>query len=360
MKRKEDAATDFSFALKVKSQVPIVCPGHTRPLTELHYSAATPDGVFLISGCHDKLPMLRRGDNGDWIGTYAGHKGAVWSAKLDSSALLAATGSADFSAKLWDAVSGEELATFSHKHIVKCVEFDPFEPGQAQAQWLASGGAEGRLRVFDLAAGALASEIETRPPADAKRGLNKVVWGPTRSTILTAGADGVVRMWDVRGGTVAREVAVGAVEGASSVAVMDVELTTPRAGPRAGKPTLVCAAGEHATILDAASLETVARFDLGVRALFKEEGGVSLHPDGERFIAGGSDLMVRVLDAASGAELESHQGHHGPVRHCRYAPDGASYVTGSEDGTIRLWQTVPEPAAPTSGAEPAEGGSGAA
>ena len=88
--------------------------------------------------------MLRRGDNGDWIGTYAGHKGAVWSAKLDSSALLAATGSADFRPSC-GTPSREELATFSHKHIVKCVEFDPFEPGQAQAQWLASGGAEGRL-----------------------------------------------------------------------------------------------------------------------------------------------------------------------------------------------------------------------
>ena len=72
----------------------------------------------------DKSPQIRNGDTGDWIGSFLGHKGAVWSAKVDTlTRTVAATASGDFSAKLWCVTTGHELYEFKHNHVVRSIDF---------------------------------------------------------------------------------------------------------------------------------------------------------------------------------------------------------------------------------------------
>lgn len=89
--------------------------------------------------------------------------------------------------------------------------------------------------------------------------------------------------------------------------VMDMELSALNGGG-----ILTACAGQEVTFLDAASLAPIKVHKTPMH--FREEGGASLHPQGGRFVAGGSDLWVRVFDFATGQELECHKGHHGPVR----------------------------------------------
>ncbi|KAK4361953.1 hypothetical protein RND71_017194 [Anisodus tanguticus] len=68
----------------------------------------------------------------------------------------------------------------------------------------------------------------------------------------------------------------------------------------------------------------------------------SLEPKfGNRFIAGGEDMWVHVFDFHTGEEIGCNKGHHGPVHCLRFSPGGESYASGSEDGTIRIWQLGP-------------------
>ncbi|XP_022756710.1 serine-threonine kinase receptor-associated protein-like [Durio zibethinus] len=94
---------------KKRIAVPLACHDHSRPVVVLFYRPITPDGLFLNSASKDSSPMLRNGETGDWIGTFEGHKAALRSVFLDTNALRAAFDFADFIAKVWDALTGDEF-----------------------------------------------------------------------------------------------------------------------------------------------------------------------------------------------------------------------------------------------------------
>jgi len=102
---------------------PIVCPGHTRPVPDVHFSPVIDDRFFLASACLDNKSMLRDGSSGDWIGTFEGHQGAVWSCRLNHLGDRAVTASADYTVKLWNAVSGDCVHTWEHKARMQCANF---------------------------------------------------------------------------------------------------------------------------------------------------------------------------------------------------------------------------------------------
>ncbi|KAM1155307.1 hypothetical protein ACFX15_025619 [Malus domestica] len=299
---------------KKKVAVPLVCHGHSRPVVDLFYSPVTPDGFFLISASKDSSPMLRNGETGDWVGTFEGHKGAVWSCCLDTNALHAATASADFSAKVWDALTGDVLHSFEHKHIVRACAF------AEDTHLLLTGGVEKVIRIYDL-------NRPDAPPREVDKSPGSVrtaAWLHSDQTILSSCTDmGGVRLWDVRTGKI-----VQTLETKSSVTSSEVSQD-----------------GRYITTADGS---TVKFWDANYFGLVKSYNmpctveSASLEPKfGNKFIAGGEDMWVHVFDFHTGEEIACNKGHHGPVHCLRFSPGGESYASGSEDGTIRIWQTGP-------------------
>ncbi|KAL0915328.1 hypothetical protein M5K25_015740 [Dendrobium thyrsiflorum] len=299
---------------KKKIAVPLVCHGHSRPVVDLFYSPITADGFFLISASKDSSPMLRNGETGDWIGTFEGHKGAVWSCCLDTNALRAASASADFSAKVWDALTGDELHSFEHKHIVRACAFSE------DTQRLLTGGLEKILRLFDLnRTDAPPTEIDKSPGS-----IRTAAWLHSDQTILSSCTDlGGVRLWDVRSGEI--------------IQILETKSPVTSAEVSQDGRYITTADGSTVKFWDANHFGLVKSYNMPCTV-----ESASLEPKfGNKFVAGGEDMWVRIFDFHTGEEIGCNKGHHGPVHCVRFSPGGESYASGSEDGTIRIWQTGP-------------------
>mmetsp|Transcript_128916 Transcript_128916/g.252493 ORF Transcript_128916/g.252493 Transcript_128916/m.252493 type:complete len:312 (-) Transcript_128916:57-992(-) len=302
----------------------IVSRGHTRPLTEISFAVDGPNHTLLVSSAHDKTPQIRNGETGDWIGSFHGHKGAVWSAKVDNlTRTLAATGSGDFTAKLWCLTTGKEIYEFKHKHVVKSVDFS------MDSLHLATGCQDGLLRIYSVCDPA-APPLELKVASNPTEGISKIAWCLSDPGVVMVGKkSGYVEKWDTRvGNTPAALVKSVCVPGGENI--MDFEQSVVH-------NVLMVANGKKVCAYTVDGMELLREYDMPTPMTFKEEGGVSLSPDGTKFIAGGSDLWLREFDFATGEVLRIFKGHHGPIRCVRYHPSGTVGASGSEDGTIRLW-----------------------
>jgi WD40 repeat protein len=69
---------------------------------------------------------------------------------------------------------------------------------------------------------------------------------------------------------------------------------------------------------------------------------VAFSPDGKVVLTGSDDGTARLWDLGTNKPLLPPIAHRGPVLSVAYGPDGKGVLTGSADGTVGLWQ-LPEP-----------------
>jgi len=298
--------------------VPLVAPGHTRPVTHLSFSPIQDDGSYLlVSSCKDGNPMLREW-TGDWIGTFLGHKGAVWSTKLSPDASRAASGSADFTAKIWDTFTGNALHSFPHNHIVRTVAISP------TSSHLLTGGQEKKVRIFDLGRPDAEPDYLLEGSTTTHDGMIKSVVWVGEHTGITAGEDGKIKWWDLR-----TRKQTTSLTFSTPITSMELSRETKR---------LVVTSGNTVAFIPALPTGQMTHS----LTLPYCPSSASIHPIlQDRFVTGSlGDEWVRV-HGMDGEEKEVLKGHHGPVHCVEFSPDGEMYASGSEDGTIRLWQTTP-------------------
>jgi translation initiation factor 3 subunit I len=125
---------------------PILLSGHERALTQVKYNL---DGDIIFSVSKDHVVCAWFSHNGERLGTYHGHQGALWTVDVDPTSTLLATGGADNTMRLWEVATGKLLKTWDFNTSVKRVEFSP-DGRQLLAVTEKRSGHESTIQVYEI------------------------------------------------------------------------------------------------------------------------------------------------------------------------------------------------------------------
>lgn len=184
------------------------------------------------------------------------------------------------------------------------------------SRWLASGGADGNIRLWDVDTG-----YPLRTLAGHAGGVLSLAFSPNGRWLASASDDRSVRLWAPGERTEAR------VLREHSDQVWSVVFSP-------NGRYLASASWDRSIMLyDPEGAKMVRTFwgnNNWVRCL-------AFSPDGNWLASGGDDRSVRLWELASGALRCSLVGHRGTVNTIAFSPCGRWLASGSADHTVRLW-----------------------
>lgn len=293
----------------------VVVPGATldAPISALFFS---PDGTRLGVGSQDgaaRVWDLRRLDREPV--TLRGHSEEITSLRFSADNRYIATTSLDNAARFWRTSDGRLEAVLSgHSVNVWSVAFSP------DGRRLATADESGEIRLWSVETGGhTAAYIFAGAPAT---GL-----AVTDAGVAVVGATGEVALWKPE----SESVRLFASRIASDPADAPQWTALAPSSPEESLIALGSADGRIA-LLNTSSGEMNAEWlahENGVAALlFSHEGSL---------ISTGGDGVVRIWDAATGAERSTLAGHRGSVNSLALTPDGHTLISGGSDGTVRMW-----------------------
>ncbi|CAG7854330.1 SubName: Full=Uncharacterized protein {ECO:0000313/EMBL:KIO01502.1}; Flags: Fragment [Serendipita indica DSM 11827] len=326
--------------------------GHSSSVTAVAFS---PDGSRIVSGSLDQTIRLWDAKTGEPVGDpLRGHSHSdqtirLWDAKTgepvgdplrghsnsvnavafspDGSRIV--SGSWDQTIRLWDAKTGEPVGDplRGHSSWVNAVAFSP------DGSRIVSGSSDQTIRLWDAKTG--------EPVGDPLRGHSSsvlaVAFSPDGSRIVSGSDDQTIRLWDAKTATRVNAVAFSPdgsriVSGSldQTIRLWDAKTGEPVGDPLRGHSHSVNAVAFSPDGSRIVSGSRTRQFDFGTQRLVSRSSvtAVAFSPDGSRIVSGSG---TRQFDFGT-QRLRS-------VTAVAISQSDSQLVSGSQDNTIRLWDT---------------------
>jgi RNA polymerase sigma factor (sigma-70 family) len=295
----------------------------------LRLTAGNGDGTVRLWDLPGSATLLRPDAPTDAVDLHRlGHQSGVYATAVSPDGKVIATGSHDWTVRLWDAGSGKEIRQLrGHTEWVAdlCYSRD--------GKLLASAGNDGRVNVWEAATGKRLRQLEGRC----------VAFSPDGKLLATAVNQRPpdIQLWDLATGKEVRRLR-GHRVGIFRLAFSPDGKTLASGGMGA---LLGLRAGNERSdvcsmrLWDVASGKERSRF--GEPHEFVH--ALVFTPDGRTLISGGEPrgagdrVSIRLWETATGKERGRIPGHRDRVWSLALSPDGRTLASGSSDGTARLW-----------------------
>jgi WD40 repeat protein/tetratricopeptide (TPR) repeat protein len=299
-----------------------------------HSLACTPDGKTLVAG--GDRGALKRWDlaTRQDLPPLVGHTDLVWRVALTEDGKVLASGSRDKTIRLWDLVTNKQLAVLKgHEGCGHALAFSP------DGRLLASGSCDQTVRLWDVSAAAPQGKVLGKHDGQ----VHAVAFSPDGKLLVSAGAAappkgderssrGVLKVWDVATGELQRTL----VGHAGTILAL--------AFAPGGKLLATGSSDRTVGLWDVATGEPLDFLRGHGRAVY----WVGFTADGTRLLTasgaadGGGEIKVH--DVAARLEIATLQGHDEDVLSLALPRDAGPLISGSGDGTIKLWELPRDPA----------------
>jgi WD40 repeat protein len=301
-----------------------VLGNHDGTAHDVAYSA---DGHSIVSDGADGTVRIWNTDQHTTPIVLRGHHGTIWDVAVSPDGHTVVSVGSDGTTKIWDVDEVEDVTVLrGHEGTVSSAAPSP------DKHHLATGGQDGTVRIWDLTGD---SDPVTLPGPNEP--ITQVAYSPNGQHLAAVGVEGTVLIWNL------------------TTSTEPTQLRLP-----SGEPVMQVAFNPDSTRLAAASLND----PLWVWHIPKtghpdpsptdvlttgQDGGtrdITWSPDGHHIAAtqGNKVLMWNLPTDTQPTQLRSHQG---TIFGLNFSPDGTHLASGSNDGTINLWNLTTRTAEPT-------------